>query len=277
VSRDSQKSSVKFDPSSEPNFDPKLGVRSLGDLTFSYDEGVFGPQPEFRRLDDIRRSLRDPSCDGPDPVYSIVMDVGRREHKDELARRMLLFGVVVYAAGQLGEEPVRSQGHIHAVAPHCGWSTPELFEIWEGRAIIYAQENASADDDPGRCFAVTAEPGDKIVVPPGWAHAVINADPKSRMMFGAWCDRQYGFVYDAIRAHHGLAWFPILDGEQRIRWEPNPSYRSGDLSIRRPRSYPELGLDPSIPIYEQFANEPESVQWVSEPARVASTWADFEM
>ena len=272
MSRDPQKSLAKFDRM----FDPQLGVRShADDLTFSYDEGVFGPQPELRRLDQIRRSLRDPSCEGPDPVYSIVMDVGRREHKDELARRMLLFGVVVYAAGQLGEEPVRSQGHIHAVAPHCGWSTPELFEIWEGRAIIYAQE--SADDDPGRCFAVTAGPGDKVVVPPGWAHAVINADPESNMMFGAWCDRQYGFVYDAIRAHHGLAWFPILGGQQKIHWEPNPSYRPGDLSTRCARAYPELGLDPSTPIYEQFANDPDSVQWVSEPARVEGVWANFEM
>jgi glucose-6-phosphate isomerase len=272
VTRDSQKPSFEVDR----KFDPKLGVRShADDLKFSYDEGVFGPRPEFRRLDQIRGSLRDPNCAGPDPVYSIVMDVGRNEHKEELARRMLLFGVVVYAAGQLGEEPVRSQGHIHAFAPHCGWSTPELFEIWEGRAIIYAQE--SADDDPGRCFAVTAGPGDKVVVPPGWAHAVINADPKTCLMFGAWCDRQYGFVYDAIRAHHGLAWFPILDGQQKIHWEPNPSYRPSDLSIRGPRAYPELGLDPSAPIYEQFASDHGSVQWVSDPARFASLWPNFEI
>jgi glucose-6-phosphate isomerase len=297
VSRDSQKSPVRLNPNSEQDFeqklgrepgqklaqefDPKLGVHTRArDLTFTYDEDVFGPQPEFRRLDQIRRSLRDPNCTGPDPVYSIVMDVGRREHHDELARRMLLFGVVIYAAGRLGEEPVRSQGHIHAVAPHCGWSTPELFEIWEGRAIIYAQE--SAGDDPGRCFAVTAGPGEKIVVPPGWAHAVINADPAARMTFGAWCDRQYGFVYDEIRAHHGLAWFPILDsqnpdGQQKIHWEPNPSYRTNDLSIRGPRAYPELGLDPSTPIYQQFANDPDSVRWVSEPARAAAVWPNFEM
>lgn len=256
-------------------FDPKLGVHSNDDLTFRFDAGVFGPQPEFRRLDAIRPSLRDPNCQGPDPVYSIVMDVGRREHREELERRMLLFGVVIYAAGQLGDEPVRSQGHIHAIAPHCGWSTPELFEIWEGRAIIYAQERA--EDDPGRCFAVTAGPGDKIVVPPNWAHAVINANPESQMMFGAWCDRQYGFVYDAVRAHHGLAWFPILVGERNIHWEPNPSYRPAELSIRSPRTYPELGLDPGTTIYEQFANDPESVQWVSEPARLAGAWRSFEM
>ncbi len=258
-------------------FDPKLGVHSAaGDLQFTYDENVFGPSPEFRHLDDIRRSLRDPQCEGPDPVYSIVMDVGRNEHRSELERRMLLFGVVVYAAGHLGEEPVRSQGHIHAVAPHCGWSTPELFEIWEGRAIVYAQERAS--DDPGRCFAVIANPGEKVVVPPAWAHCVINADPANRMMFGAWCDRQYGFVYDEIRAHHGLAWFPILDKEEKIRWEPNRAYREPtELSIRSPRAYPDLGLDPNTPMYEQFASDPESVQWVSDPARLADDWNNFEI
>jgi glucose-6-phosphate isomerase len=257
-------------------FDPKLGVHSpAGDLQFTYDEGVFGPQPEFRRLDEIRRTLRDPECGGPDPVYSIVMDVGRHEHRAALQRRMLLFGVVVYAAGKLGDEPVRSQGHIHAISPHCGWSTPELFEIWEGNAIIYAQERA--DDDPGCCLAVSANPGDKVVVAPGWAHAVINADPENRMIFGAWCDRQNGFVYDAIRAHHGLAWFPVLDAERNINWEPNPSYRSSELRLRSTRAYPELGLDRSTPIYEQFAANPDSVQWVSQPALVSPVWPAFEM
>jgi glucose-6-phosphate isomerase, archaeal len=268
---------VKLDAQKSPlKFDPKLGVLGhVGDLEFSYDEDVFGPRPEFRRLDDIRRSLRNPECQGPDPVYSIVMDVGRREHLAELQRRMLLFGVVIYAAGQLGEEPVRSQGHIHAIAPHCGWSTPELFEIWEGSAIIYAQEKV--DGDPGRCFAVKAGPGDKVVVPPAWAHSVINADPGARMMFGAWCDRQYGFVYDAIRAHHGLAWFPVLDRDCNITWEPNPSYQSSELLIRNARNYPELGIDAGTPIYQHFANDPDSVQWVSEPARKAALWTGFEM
>ncbi|HEU5400074.1 MAG TPA: glucose-6-phosphate isomerase family protein, partial [Terriglobales bacterium] len=201
-------------------FNPKLGVHfEPASLTFRYGQGVFGPEPEFRRLDAIRASLRESNCDGPDPVYSIIMDVGCDEHRQELQKRMLLFGVVAYAAGRLGQEPVRSQGHIHKVAPHCGWSTPELFEIWEGRAVIYAQE--SGDDDPGRCVAVTAGPGDQVVVPPGWAHAVINADPESHLVFGAWCDRQYGFSYDQIRRHGGLAWFPVLNGNLHIRWEPN--------------------------------------------------------
>lgn len=262
-------------PTVAKSFDQKLGVHCADDdLHFRYDADCFGPEPEYRRLDAIRRSLRDPNCTGPDPVYSIVMDVGRREHRDELQRRMLLFGVVAYAAGRLGDEPVRSQGHIHAIAPHCGWSTPEVFEVWEGRAIIYAQERAT--DNPGRCFAVLANPGEKVVVPPKWAHCVINADPNRRMVFGAWCDRQYGFVYDEVRAHGGLAWFPILDAKNEIRWEPNPRYESSAICVRSPRAYGDLGLR-DMPMYEQFAEDPASLQWVSEPARLEEAWKNFEM
>ncbi|HEY6447630.1 MAG TPA: glucose-6-phosphate isomerase family protein [Acidobacteriaceae bacterium] len=255
-------------------FDPGFAIRLDPDsLGFQYGPGVFGPAPELRRLDDIRPSLRDPQCSGPDPVYGIAMDVGKEEDRAELQRRSLLFGVVVYASGRLGEEPVRSQGHVHAIAPHCGWSTPELFEIWEGRTVIYAQQ--SAGDDPGRCIAVEAGPGDHVVVPPGWAHAVINASESERMVFGALCERQYGFVYDEIRAHGGLAWFPLLrDGG--VEWQANPRYASSLLSVRAARQYPELGVAPGVPIYRQFEDHPDRLQWVSEPARAASFWTTLE-
>lgn len=256
------------------SFDSGLDVTlRRNELAFDYGADVRGPTVEMRRLQDIRASLKDPECDGPDPVYGIAMDVCRRTDAPDLQKRSLLFGVVAYAKGRLGEEPVRSQGHVHAPALHSGWSTPELFEIWEGRAIIYAQEFAA--DAPGRCIAIEAGPGDQVVVPPGWAHAVINANENSRLVFGALCERQYGFLYDGIRAHGGLAWFPLLRGGG-IKWQANPRYRSSRLAVRLPRGYPELGLDPKTSIYRQYQSNPETLQWVSEPARVAALWPLLE-
>jgi len=227
----------------------------------------------MRRLDDIRPSLRDPECEGPDPVYGIAMDIGREQDRALLQERMLLFGAVVYAAGALGEEPVRSQGHIHAMAPHSGWSPPEVFEIWSGTAIVYAQQQV--EDDPGRCISILAGPGHKVVVPPGWAHCVINADPESRMAFGAWCDRQYGFEYTGVRAHRGLAWFPLLTDSGEIAWERNPRYAPSTLEDREPRAYPELGLDAQRSLYGQFIDNPESVMFVADPQRAADCWPTF--
>jgi glucose-6-phosphate isomerase len=246
-------------------------------MGFRYGPGVRGPEPEFRTLDAIRPSLLDPACSGPSPVYSIAMDVRREADEAGLQERCLLFGVVAYAAGRLGREPVRSQGHVHATAPHSGWSPPELFEIWEGRAIIYAQQFAA--DDPGKCVAVLAGPGEKVVVPPGWAHAVINADPGRRMVFGAWCDRQYGFDYTGVRAHGGLAHFPVIVGDpetaNEIAWVANQRYRTSRLEVRGTRTYPELGLNPVEPIYSQYLSKPESVEWVAWPGRFAEIWKNF--
>jgi glucose-6-phosphate isomerase len=243
-------------------------------MGFHYGAGVCGPEPEFRTLDAIRTSLMDPRCSGPSPVYSIAMDVRRKEDENDLKARHLLFGVVAYAPGRLGNEPVRSQGHVHAIAPHSGWSPPELFEIWEGSAIVYAQEFTT--DDPGRCVAVQAGPGEKVVVPPGWAHAVINACAERRMVFGAWCDRQYGFEYAGVRAHGGLAHFPIVAADGTIEWVANDRYRAAGIEQRKSRSYPELGLDPIQPIYAQFRGNPESVAWVAQPQRFAELWPEFE-
>jgi glucose-6-phosphate isomerase len=242
-------------------------------MGFEFGPGVFGPDPEYRSLDSIRKSLHDPACDGPDPVYAIVMDVGKVEHRQELAQRRLLFGVVTYASGRLGKEPVRSQGHVHRVALHSGWSPPEIYEIWAGHAVVYMQEFAS--DDPGRCFAVTASPGDVVVVPPGWAHSTLSAAPEVPLTFGAWCDRDYGFEYREVRAHGGLAWYASLNAAGDMEWHRNASYISRDLCIGPPREYLELGLEIGTPIYSQFEKDPAAVRWVSEPALLAQAWKGF--
>ncbi len=256
------------------SFDPGINIRIVRNpMGFRFGAGVFGPEPEYRSLDAIRPSLSNPSCVGPDPVYAIAMDVGKEEHRNELKVRMLLFGLVTFAAGRLGNEPVRSQGHVHRVSNHSGWSPPELYEIWNGRAVIYMQEFAA--ENPGRCFAVEAGPGEVVVVPPGWAHATISADPEQPMTFGAWCDREYGFLYEEVRARGGLAWYPVLGRDGGLEWQANPRYVRSGLCLGPPRDYRELGLNPSVPIYGQYEADPSAVQWVSEPALVEEHWKNF--
>ena len=257
------------------SFEPGLSVHvSHKPLGFSYGPGVLGPQPEFRELGAIRKSLKDPNCEGPDPVYAIVMDVRKEEHDAELKKRSLLFGIVTYATGRLGSEPIRSQGHVHKVSSHSGWSPPELYEIWTGRAIIYMQEFAA--DQPGRCFAVYANPGEIVVVPPGWAHSTISASVEEPLTFGAWCDREYGFEYTEVRARKGLAWLPVLDEKNEITWFQNPQYQPSKIEIRRARAYPELGLIREMPIYEQLERDPDAFQWVSKPEMKKEVWEKFE-
>ena len=256
-------------------FDNGMNVfPTTGKLGFEYGADCFGPEVENRTLDAIRKSLADPTCDGPEIVYSIAMDVGKSIHKAKLDELHLLYGAVTYAAGRIGNEPVRSQGHIHKKSAYAGgWSTPEVYEIWSGEAIIYMQE--TANDNPGRCFAVKAVAGEVVIVPPFWAHATISANAAEPLTFGAWCDREYGFDYDDVRAHKGLAWFPILDADNNISWKANPAYEPSELIEKSPRIYSEFGITPETSIYAQFEENEHKFDFVPKPETVKSLWVNF--
>ena len=244
---------------------------------FEYGQGVFGPEPEIRRLDDIRASLANPQSRGPEEIYAIVMDVGVEADREEIVRRNLLFGAVTYASGLIGREPARSQGHIHAVSASCGSSTPEIYEIWDGEAVIYIQESAS--DNPGKCYAVYAHPGDVVIVPPGCVHAAVNAGITKNMSFGAWCVRDYGFDYDGVRRHGGIAYFPYVENG-KLAWRRNPAYKSspcegGELIIKNARTWEDFSLEADVPIYTQFQKDKDRFLFVSDPGRFPELWAEF--
>lgn len=249
-----------------PGFNIQIKKSPLG---FQYGQNVFGPNPELRTLDEIRNSLKDPKAKGPDILYCISMDVGEKKDLPLMKEKNLLFGVVTYASGVVGDEPVRSQGHIHAISPSCQASTCEVYEIWDGEAYIYMQE--SGDDDAGECYAVYAKAGDVVIVPPGYVHATINANIHKTMTFGAWCVRDYGFDYEKVRKHNGIAFFPIVKDE-KITWEFNTRYKTGHLTIKKAREYPEFQIKKGIPIYQQFQKEPNKFLFVSKPHLAKSIW-----
>lgn len=239
---------------------------------FIYGENSFGPKTEKRKLDDIRKSLKNPSCEGPEVVYSIAMDVGLKEDREDLMNRNLLYGACIYSNGTLEDEPIRSQGHIHAISKSCDYSTGELYEIWYGKAIIFMQEYAK--NNPGRVFAVEANAGDVVFVPPGWAHYTANANPEDYMVFGAWCVRDYGFDYEDVREHNGLCYFPIVKGD-KIEFIHNEKYENCELIRKTPRKYTEFGLDYNKSIYEQYRENRCKFDFVTNPLKYGELWVNF--
>lgn len=256
-------------------FDSGLDVNVQADLKITYGHETYGPENEQRHLDDIRRSLLDPSASGPDLVYSIAMDVGRKSDVMDLKQRMLLYGVCAYAKGKIGREPVRSQGHIHAVSMSCGSSTPEVYEVWSGEAIIMMQPDAT--DTPEKCYAVHVKPGEVVVVPPKWAHCTINGNPETDMIFGAWCIRDFGFEYDDVRAHHGLAFYPIVNDDGSIGWLPNRRYQGVELIDKAVRSYEDdLKIAPGVSIYQQYINDHDKFDFVTQPGKYQQIWDNYQ-
>ncbi len=255
-------------------FDCGLNIKPLFEpLGFKYGKECFGPEVENRTLDSIRKNLMDQNCKGPEIVYCIAMDVGKVIDKEKIVERNLLYGVVTYEKGKLGNEPVRSQGHIHAVSPSCNSSTCEVYEIWSGSAYILMQEKVT--DNPGRCFAVLAKVGDVVIVPPYWAHATIVANIEERLTFGAWCVRDYGFDYKDIRSYQGLAYYPTVKDDNSICFIKNDNYGPSELIIKTAREYKEFNIKKGKSIYNQFVEDPDRFLFVSNPETAKEKWVNF--
>ncbi len=256
------------------NYNPGFNIEvDINTMEFVYGDDIFGPITEKRKLEDVRQTLRYHDSTGPEILYAIAMDTGKRKHLNDLLNRNLLYGICIYASGQVGSEPVRSQGHIHSISVSCNYSTPEMYEILEGKAYIFMQNGADANTKSA--YAIYCESGDKVIVPPGYAHCTINAEPQSAMVFGAWCVRDYGFEYEDVRKMKGLSYFPVINEQGHIEFESNESYGEVELVVKEPREYCEFHVKRDMPIYTQYEENPSRFDFITNPQKYVSLWEVF--
>jgi glucose-6-phosphate isomerase len=233
-------------------------------LTLAFGESVTTASPQVRRLDEVRSLLRDPLSEGPEHLYTIYMDIRVPGVADDLRANGLGYGAVVYNHGALGGEALRSQGHVHSAAPQTGVAYSELYEFWHGRGLVYMQDAASPE--VGEVVVVEAGPGDKVAIPPGWAHATVNVG-REPMAFGAVYALDAVLLYEPLRRLQGTAHYVLADGTL----EPNPRYARVPAARRAaPHEIPECGVARGRPA---LAGDVSRLDFVTRPERYPALWA----
>jgi len=249
-----------IDLSGHAGFTVQLEPRSL---TLAFGEGVTAEPAVVRRLDDVRALLRDPLATGPDHLYTIYMGIRVPGRAEALSSLGLGYGAVVYNHGALGEEALRSQGHVHSVPAGTGVAFSEIYEFWYGHGLVYMQDSASTAVSDA--VAIEAGPGDKVVVPPGWAHATVNLGG-GPLVFGAVYALEARLLYEPLRRLRGMAHYVLADGTL----EANPRYgRVPEARRLPPHVVPEHGIVPGRPA---LAGEIGPLDLVSRPERYPSVW-----
>ena len=232
-------------------------------LTLAFGPGVTTAPVTVRRLDEVRSLLRDPGASGPDHLYTIYMDIRVPGRAEGLRSLGLGYGAVVYNHGALGGEALRSQGHVHSAPAATGIAYSEIYEFWHGRGLVYMQDSATADVSD--VIVVEAGPGDKVVIPPGWAHATVNLGD-SPMAFGAVYALEAQLLYEPLRKLQGTAHYVLANGTL----EPNPRYRKVPEARRQaPHEIPRHGIGHGRPA---LSGELSLLDLVSRPERYPEVW-----
>jgi glucose-6-phosphate isomerase len=249
-----------IDLSDIAGFGVRLDVQAL---TLQFAPGITTAPVVVRRLDEVRTLLRDPRSTGPDHLYTIYMDIRVPGIAETLRAHGLGYGAVVYNHGALGREALRSQGHVHSAPAATGVAYSEVYEFWHGRGLVYMQDRASADVTD--VIVIEAGPGDKVAIPPGWAHATVNAGDGA-MAFGAVYALDARLLYEPLRALQGTAHYVLADGTL----EANPRYpRVPEARRTAPHRIPEQGMKTGRPA---LAGDLARLDFVSRPERYPALW-----
>jgi oxalate decarboxylase/phosphoglucose isomerase-like protein (cupin superfamily) len=172
----------------------------------------------------------------------------------------------------IGWERNKTMGHAHSrpAADRLGYA--EVCEILEGTVGFMIQDLHTG---PRATYAalVVGRPGERIVLPPLLQHASIHLGGDVAVFSDVICREAKG-VYDPLRVAHGMAWFIDVDGEARA----NPAYAS--VPTLQHFTADEWSGPAGGPLYEQYATNPGSLQWIHDsdrfPEAFPSLWSRVE-
>lgn len=238
-------------------------------LRLDFGPDVAHPDPELRTLAQVLPMLEDQHAAGPNHLYTIYMDIYRREDRQALLDQGLLYGSVIYNHGTIGRERLRSQSHIHSEKPGTGLRYSEVYEFWTGRGHVFLQKESAPLVT--RAYLVRVQAGDRLVIPFGWAHLVVT-EGDDVLSFGAWCARANRLAYAQLQALGGPCYYFLDDGTL----EANPRYsRVPPIIHLDARDLPCLGIPPDRPIYTSWQDDPALFRFMAYPESIGDVWSDL--
>jgi glucose-6-phosphate isomerase len=186
--------------------------------------------PDIRRLNDVRNVLHDQEwLKAADNIELYYMYRGIEKKGD------LRYDVTIIPAKMLGSEFVKTKGHYHIGA----W--PELYTVLEGQAIYLLQKKNSSGGIEN-AYAVKAEKGDVVIMPPFYGHVTINPSETQELKMANWISDNCKSDYSDFEKLQGACYYYILQpGSGQATWIKNKNYKSvPELRFEEPqKSVPE--------------------------------------
>ena len=173
-------------------------------------------------------------------------------------QRKLTFGLVLLPPGKIGDEYIKTHGHYHSSMPGSKIAYPEVYTHLYGTLYLLMQRRVAPlstrlDD----CVLYKMIPGQSIMIPPGYAHILINPSTGPGLMAGLYSLDSI-HQYAPIDLMRGAAYYLTeRDGQESIR--PNPAYP--DLpslrEITQIDAPPFAPPDAGSPLWTSFITTPD--------------------
>lgn len=235
-----------------------------GKCRLSLGEDLTNPPPAIRTISQMQEVLLEPDIQEPQELYYMYRDVHAIKDAPLLKENNLRYDVTVIRPGHLGKELMKTAGHYHP------GSFGELYEVVEGRAFCMLQKANPKDytviED---VIVVQGVSGQKIVIPPGYGHILINPGPGC-LVTSNWVSIRFASEYELYKKAGGAAYFVVdKDGTGSLEFIKNKFFKTAP-AIRFARPAKELagfGLKEGAPIYPIITRDAKKLDFLNYPDR----------
>ncbi len=185
-------------------------------------------RPDIRRISDLESVVSDKKwfkeSDKTMPVYFM--------YRGLITKSGLRYDITIMPFKPFGQELPKTLGHYHSFAKGTEYRYPEIYEVIKGNAAFLLQKLSRGKIK--KVFVISLKKKDKIVIPPGYGHILINIGPGT-LETANWSSMKSSSDYGLIVRKGGGAYFGMKAGK-KTKWVankkygklPKPEYKNGN-------------------------------------------------
>jgi len=206
------------------------------------------------------------------PLYYMYRDLAENDtDAKNMAKLNLRYDILESVPVHLGKEYNKTAGHYHSAIEDTSFTYPELYELIKGDAYYLMQKLEG--DKIIDIYAVRAESGDKILMPPGYGHFTFFLSKESIRMSN-WTPSNSLSDYDKIKQKHGAGYYALVDknAADGVRWVKNENYSEvPPLRFLKPTNFEDIGLVKDVNMYG-LAKSLEKLDYLNNPQNYPELW-----
>ena len=238
----------------------RLGINGVTvelDGSRLFEEGL-ELRPSIRMLGDLNGVLFDRKVAAKQDdraLYYMYRQVGCGRNPT-FQKKGIRYDITIIPEYDIGRELNKTLGHYHSVAEK-GLSYPEMYEVIKGEALYVFQKNVSnAYYD---ALIVSADAGDKVLVPPNYGHITVNRGRGTLVMANLVSDF-FKPDYQSIIDKRGGVVYALTDGSTVL----NDEYKS--VRIRHVKGAESVSpAARNTDLHDQFLADPDKFEFLQKP------------
>jgi glucose-6-phosphate isomerase len=218
------------------------------------------PEAAVRRIDEMKEVLMGAAINSPTDLYYMYRDVHRLLDADLLKDNALRYDLTVIRPDRLGDELMKTAGHYHP------GSFGELYEVVLGECFCMLQRHNPSDYRIiEEVIVVKAKAGQKIVIPPGFGHILVNPGPEY-LVTSNWVSSKFSSRYELYKQAKGAAYF-VIEKSGKIEFITNKYFSElPKIQFALPEAIIEkFGLRQGNPIYPIIRENAKKLDFLNRP------------